>query len=434
MNLTTIPIHILCLKNNYSKYVIPLDKNPFYAQNRTSKPNNMRHLYLFLIFAFVLFSCKKDNGSSAKETQYSISGVAQKGPFTQGSKVTVYELNSNFEQTGKVFSTETSDDYGSFSLKDMLLTSTIVQVEVQGSSYNEIYAGFTMEEMTLSNIVDLKKGITINVNLLSDLSRQRFKYLVQNGSSFDQAKIQAEKEVMKAFGLDSFYVTSSENMDITKPDDASGSLLALSAIFLTVRDQQYTLLLQQLAAKYRSDFETDGILSDTSLINYIQQALYVVNPGKITNSLSTYYKMEIPSFSKYIDIAKKRFPIINPPSGSTDIIISNIVGNLLILPRDTNYLPDSTYTIDFSFPARTYKKIRLTISNLGNQRWSLWGGNLEYISSSNGQVVYELQGVGLASHSYFLNDNLGVLYFVLEDITNSQSQIVVQKWIGFNHP
>jgi len=393
----------------------------------------MKKFYILLIIVSVIAGCKKDNSSNSNGSLYSISGVAQKGPFVQGSKVTAYELNNKLEQTGKVFTTETSDDYGSFSFKDMLLTSSIVQVEVQGSSYNEIYGSVQYEEMTLSNIVDLKEGISINVNLLSDLSRQRFKFLVQNGKSFDESKIQAEMEVMKAFGLDSFYVTSSEKMDITKSNDASGSLLALSAIFLKVRDQQYTMFLQQLAAKYRTDFETDGILSDTLLINPIQQALYLINPDEIINSLSTYYKMEIPSFSKYIDIAKKRFSILNPPSGSTDIIISNIVGNLLILPRDTNYLPDSTYTIDFSFPSRTYKKIRLTISNLANQRWSLWGSNWAYVSSSNGQWVYELTGIGITSHSNFLNDSMGVFYLVLEDITDSNPKIVAQKWIGFNY-
>jgi hypothetical protein len=421
---------------NYHENAITLGKNSLNRHYQIAKPNNMRQICIALIFGFVLFSCKKDNGSSSKDSMYSISGVAQKGPFVQGSKVTVYELNIKFEQTGKVFTTETSDDYGSFSLKDILLTSSIVQVEVQGNSYNEFFGGVQTEEMILSNIVDLKEGITINVNLLSDLSRQRFKYLVQNGGSFDQAKIQAEKEVMKAFGLDSFYVTSSEKMDITKADDASGSLLALSALFLTARYQQ-SMFLQQLAAKFRSDFETDGILSDTLLIYLIREAFYIINPDIIKNSLSDYYKKDIASFSKYVNIAKQKFFNLNPYTGSTstDIILSDIVGNLLILPNDTSYLPLSYYNIAFAFPAHIYKKVRLTLSFTGDMGWYLSPGtNWEYISGNEGQYVSELKGVGLASNFVLQNLKTNTFYLLFEDITESPSKILAQKWIGFGYP
>jgi hypothetical protein len=433
----------MIILNYCQEKVLTLGVVSIHLHKCLTKPNDMRNIYFLLIFAFALFSCKKDSNSNSKESLYSITGVAQKGPFTQGSKVTVYELNSNFEQTGKVFTTETSDDFGSFSLKDMLLTSSIVQVEVEGNPYNEIYGTAILgDEVSLSNIVDLKEGLLINVNLLSDLSRQRFKYLVQSGQSFDASKTQAEREVMKAFGLDSFYVSSSEKMDITQSDDASGSLLALSAIFLTIRTQEYTMFLQQLTAKYRADFETDGKLSDTALICPIQAALYVINPDTIKNLLCRYYKKDIASFTKYIDIAKYRFSVNTYPQGPTDVIISDVTGNLLALIKDTCYLPDSIYSIDFSFPAHVYKKVRLTLynlgtSNLGNQRWYLWslnGNNWDYVSNSNGQWIYEMKGIGLTSHSGYLNDNDRVFYLLFEDITDSPSKTLVQKWIGFNHP
>jgi hypothetical protein len=394
----------------------------------------MKYFVSFFFIALLLYSCKRDNNSSSEESRYSISGYAQKGPFPQGSKVTVYELNNNLEQTGKVFTTETSDDFGSFTFKDMLLTSSYVQVEVEGNPYNEIYNAIVIgDDIDLSNIVNLKEGVAVNINLLSDLSRQRFQYLFKKGNSFDNSKSQAEKEVMKAFGLDSFYTANSEKMDITQSDDASGALLSLSAIFLTIRNQQNKMFLQQLIAKYRSALETDGILSDTALSNPIRDALVSIDPETIRSYLSEYYGKEITSFAKFIDIAKQKL-LVTPNSLSPgDIVISDVTGNLLALKRDTNYLPDSIYSINFSWPKSTYKDVRLTLANINTLRFSLTSGYWQYISGDNNHMIYEMKGIGLSEQGDFRNRTQDVFYILLEDITSSPEKIVAQKWIGFNY-
>lgn len=394
----------------------------------------MKYFVSFFFIALLLYSCKRDNNSSSEESRYSISGYAQKGPFPQGSKVTVYELNNNLEQTGKVFTTETSDDFGSFTFKDMLLTSSYVQVEVEGNPYNEIYNAIVIgDDIDLSNIVNLKEGVAVNINLLSDLSRQRFQYLFKKGNSFDNSKSQAEKEVMKAFGLDSFYTANSEKMDITQSDDASGALLSLSAIFLTIRNQQNKMFLQQLIAKYRSALETDGILSDTALSNPIRDALVSIDPETIRSYLSEYYGKEITSFAKFIDLAKQKL-LVTPNSLSPgDIVISDVTGNLLALKRDTNYLPDSIYSINFSWPKSTYKDVRLTLANINTLRFSLTSGYWQYISGDNNHMIYEMKGIGLSEQGGFRNRTQDVFYILLEDITSSPEKIVAQKWIGFNY-
>jgi hypothetical protein len=419
---------------------LPLDTLIFRQHKTIELLQHMKKTYILVILVMAFVGCKKDNSSSNTGSLYSIIGVAQKGPFLQGSKVTVYELNNNFEQIGKVFTTETSDDFGSFSLKDMLLTSSIVQVEVQGYPYDEIISGIN-EEMSLSNIVDLKAGTSINVNLLSDLSRQRFKYLVQNGGAFDVSKLQAEKEVMKAFGLDSFYLNSSEKMDITKSDDASSSLLALSAILLTAKYQQPGAQTQQFVAKCRSDFENEGILSDSTFITLIKAAFYQIDPESIRKSLSSYYKEEVASFSNFVNIAKRNFFNIHPDppyNGPPDVILTDVAGNLLRLPKDSNYLPLFDYQIAFAFPAQVYKKVRLTISFTGDfMDWYVNTNNgyieWEYLPGDESHWAGELKGVGLVQNFTLQNLTTNPFYLLFEDITESPSKIISKKWIWFNY-
>src|SRR5689334_8367500 len=46
----------------------------------------------------------------------SISGVAQKGPFVRGTRVTVQELDDRLMPVGHTFEVETNDDLGAFAV------------------------------------------------------------------------------------------------------------------------------------------------------------------------------------------------------------------------------------------------------------------------------------------------------------------------------
>jgi hypothetical protein len=399
---------------------------------------DMKNIYFFCIFTTILFSCKKDNGTADQPNNYSITGVAQKGPFPQGSKVTVYELNNKLEQTGKVFITETSDDFGAFSLKDMLLTSSIIQVEVEGNPYNEALPGgqgvsfISGDDVAISNIVDLKKGTTVNINLLSDLSRQRMKYLIQNGTGFDNARAQAEREVMKIFGLDSFYTAGSEKMDITQQGDASGSLLAMSAIFLTARDQQWNMILQTYIAKVRSDLETDGVLSDTALSNSIKIALIDIQSESIRTKLSTYYKKDIPSFAKYVNIAKTKLGVTN--YSVNDVTFPAESGNILAMTGDTISLTDTTGMLKIKFPSDAYKKIRVSI-NGGSNLLASCSSDWTIITNTIGIFVIEANVMGKPEQINLTNwgdiKGKGLFDVTVDDLSQTPNKTVVRKWIEY---
>jgi hypothetical protein len=396
---------------------------------------DMKNIYFFCIITAILFSCKKENNSGDEvKYNYSITGVAQKGPFAQGSKVTVYELNNKLEQTGKVFKTETSDDFGAFELKDMQLTSTFIQVEVEGNPYNEVNGGYIVgDDIAMSNIVNLKRGTVVNVNLLSDLARQRMKYLIQSGTGFDDAKIKAEREAMSVFGLDSFYVSGSEKMDITQSDDASGSLLALTAIFMTARGQQYKMFLQQYVAKVRSDLETDGILSDTSLSNLITLALITINSENIRTTLSNYYNKDIPSFQKYVDVAIRKLKISH--YSSMNVTFPDVNGNILARPGDTLFVNriEGLRALTIQFPSDGYKRIRLTVEIDTISDWNM-GINTDWtlVSSNFSQRIYEANVIG-KTEQIDIHCNAGKQVYVrVEDVSQTPFKTLVQKWFQYN--
>jgi len=393
----------------------------------------MKTLYFFIATLILFAGCRKE-----KTESYSISGVAQKGPFSQGSKVTVYELNDKLEQTGKVFKTETTDDFGSFSLKDMLLTSSIVQVEVEGRAYNELYGGYS-DVVTIGNIVDLDKANVVNVNILSDLARLRMKYLIQNGSRFDKARSQAESEVMKCFGLDSFYVAGSEILDITSGTDAGSALLALSSIIMTSR-QEAQMMLQQFIAKIRSDIETDGTLNDNQLISFIKQGMSKVNPVEVVNNLSVLYGKTIPSFKPHLDAAMGRFSLT--VISFSDVTFPDLNGNILARSEDTLRLSDTAVVLLIKFPDDGYKKIRVNVvaSNIHLLTISEHGttyegdGTTVLLGSDNNKVSYEMNYTRSTREIRINASNFGseLFYVEIDGINNFPNNIIKKKWLMLN--
>ena len=77
----------------------------------------MKHLKI-LVFALVamLASCgsEEGGGNNMPTEKTTVDGIVEKGPFVQGSKVTLYDLDGDMTQTGLQFVTTTSNDLGKF--------------------------------------------------------------------------------------------------------------------------------------------------------------------------------------------------------------------------------------------------------------------------------------------------------------------------------
>ena len=83
-----------------------------------------------------LSACSSDDGGSGSPKDIektNVQGIIEKGPFVQGSKVTLYELNADLSQTGKSFKTQTNSDLGAFSFGTPIqLSSQYIELETSG--------------------------------------------------------------------------------------------------------------------------------------------------------------------------------------------------------------------------------------------------------------------------------------------------------------
>ena len=100
---------------------------------------------LALAFGLML-SCAKsssDDSSSSADTDTStssavtVSGKVQKGPYVQGTEITVRELDSSMTPTGNTFTGTIDDSTGSFSIKGTL-TNKIAELAADGYYFNEV--------------------------------------------------------------------------------------------------------------------------------------------------------------------------------------------------------------------------------------------------------------------------------------------------------
>ena len=178
------------------------------------------------------FSCSGDGGSSPKRTvkKEKISGVSQKGSFVSGGTIKLYELNENYERTGKVFSGQIKDDNGRYEIDEIKgyeLASPYVEVEATGRYINEITNAVSSESITLKVIADIADKDNVNINVFTHLEHDKVLGSAKKGLSFEEAKQQALAEVSAELGIAAS--GNSEDMNIQ-----ADSVLLLASVLLQV--------------------------------------------------------------------------------------------------------------------------------------------------------------------------------------------------------
>ena len=172
-------------------------------------------------------SSDTDTSSSSTVT---LSGKVQKGPYVQGTEITVRELDSSMIPTGNTFTGTIDDDTGNFRVKGTL-TYKIVELSAVGYYFNEVSGSLSNATLTLSALSDLTDSSSVNVNLMTHLEKKRVEYLIDNSKmTFAAAKSQAQTEILKIFNINNVPLGNSETLDISKSGDGNAALLAISAI------------------------------------------------------------------------------------------------------------------------------------------------------------------------------------------------------------
>lgn len=258
------------------------------------------------ITCLTILSCEKDNNSIKNEThpvsKEKIIGFVQKGPFINGTSISILELEADLAQTGKTFNTQISDNKGSFEFTQVELVSQFVELMANGFYYNEILGEISTAQLTLYAISDLTSKSSLNVNILSHLEKDRIKYLVSQGSKFDDAKKQVQAEILKIFSINKSDIVESELLDISKEGEDNAILLAASLIIQGFRsDAELSELLANISTDIREDGQLNSASLGTKLINHAR----LLNLVSIRENLVHRYQelgieARIDNFEKYV--------------------------------------------------------------------------------------------------------------------------------------
>ncbi|ACX75206.1 putative lipoprotein [Fibrobacter succinogenes subsp. succinogenes S85] len=200
-----------------------------------------------LAFAFVsMFSAcseKVAGGSSDDSGIYAVkdldvAGVSQKGPFVKSSAVTVQGIDcKTVELTHEIFEGSVKSDKGDFGVDDVNLSVSCALFEVTGHYFNEVTGKKSAGEVTLHALSDLSDRKHVNINMLTELEYRRVMHLVsEEHMDFADAKKQAEKEVLAAFGIKGDF-DNFEDLTIFEGGDGNAALLAVSVMMQAETDE-----------------------------------------------------------------------------------------------------------------------------------------------------------------------------------------------------
>lgn len=361
------------------------------------------------LLLLLLAACSGENktsGGTSEETQIiaiedcTVAGVSQKGPFLQGSSITVQELDGatlvesgKLYQTGKSFKGKIASDTGTFLIKDISLKSQFALLETEGFYRNEVTGEVSKSQITLNALVDLSEREKANINLLTHLEYERVIELVGSGETISSAKKKAESDVFKAFGIE-VDNASAEDLDIFAKGDDNAALLAISIL---MQGKLTEGKLSDRLAGFASDIEKDGSWDDENEKTDIADWASTADLAKIRANIRSWELGEdVPAFEKFF----KRFWWNNFKLGECDAETAGMTKknkNELSATYGEDYRcaanewklaskTDDGSSGDFSYGSLTDKRDNKTYKTIviGNQEWM--AENLNYAYKAGGSI------------------------------------------------
>jgi hypothetical protein len=325
---------------------------------------------------------------------YTITGLVQKGPFRTGSTITVSELNAQLKPTGLNYYSTVSDNFGSFEVPDVKLESSFVELMADGFYYHETFGIITSEKLVLKAISDLSDSSTVNVNILTHLTAERIKYLIQNnGITFAEAKRQSQNELFSVFNLKEEAETRYEYIDISKNGDLNSKLFAISMI---VQGWKNVAPLTEFLTSFALDFKTDGSIDNKDIQQQLITSALFCNVGDIRKNILNLYKItEFNDFQKHVSqfVENSTFePYLNFRFETQ----TSLGENLLALPDNSVLSTSKTYCLNQHLELQGMQNdFAITIletKGKGNVTYTkndstYWDYDTNYGSNENGTII-----------------------------------------------
>jgi uncharacterized protein (TIGR02145 family) len=242
----------------------------------------------------VLSSSSGNASGSVKKDK--ISGFSQKGPFTRGSTITLYELDNDFAQTGRSFKDMIADDKGSFEIKNVELVSPYAMLEADGFYRNEVTGNISAAPIKLYAIADIREKSNVNVNILTHLEYYRIQKLIESGKNLAEAKKQAQGEILSVFGISGEF-GNSEDMSIFGTGDGDAALLAISILLQgNLSEGKFT----ERLADFSLGFRETGVWDNETVKNAMADWAEKTNLISIKdNILDWNLSSSVPDFEKF---------------------------------------------------------------------------------------------------------------------------------------
>ena len=244
--------------------------------------------YLSATFVFALSSCNdEETERSVSPNVFNVKGKAES--MIRGSHVEIRTLDESLTPTGNSYTATIDNDFGDFNYEALKINNSYAKLTVSGYFFNEVHGELSEGTTQLDAIVDLNNNNTININVLTHLMSTRIRHLVTTeGKTYKQANAQAQEELLTQFGLQKYASKDISQFSNTSGDDASGALIAITALILTDRsDAEIVEFLSILANEFGAEgaFSQETKKKIRSGIGYLNADL-----DRISENLKNRYK------------------------------------------------------------------------------------------------------------------------------------------------
>jgi len=310
-----------------------------------------------------------DAGPIIKEK---ISGTCEKGPFSQGATVKIYELNENLEKTSNFF-WGTTDSKGNYEIeiKSGKLASPYIALEVSGRYASEVSGQQTAGSITLNAVADVSNKSTANINVLTHLEYNKVIELAQSGQTFDDAKKTAQQEVFSALGISAIEGKSSDDLSLFGKSASDSVLLVASVLLQGNRSaEEVSNLLADLDKEIQYN---DGTLSD-ALKSEIANSLADVDLDKVKeNILSLNPEAKAPELEDIKNVVSSidstaTLPTEKPSSSSVGLSSSG--GEQPIVTPSSSSIGSTPYVPPYTPPSNPTVVIPSSSSNNLYCKWA----------------------------------------------------------------
>lgn len=220
-------------------------------------------LLLIALCGVTFVSCSKSDlkEETLSPHTYKVCGKVEKGPFVSGSTITIQPMDSKLQVLGSMFNTTITDNMGTFTFGAKEFQAPYAEMMATGYFFNEVEGRLSGGVLVLRALVDLSDNSTVNVNILTHLKYPRIKKLIESGKSFKEANVQAQKELLKEFGLQEYASKDASQFSIVTGTDESAALIAVSSLLLYNRNEG---ALTEYLSTLSQEFGNNGEFSDAT--------------------------------------------------------------------------------------------------------------------------------------------------------------------------